>query len=1173
MAAGMPRRPLVQVGLYEVERTLGKGNSAVVKLARHRVTKSEVAIKIIDKSRLDQVSLNKVYREVYIMKQLVHPNVIKLYQVYQTRNMLYLVTEYARNGEMFEYLSKHGQLDEEEAKRKFLQIVSAVDYCHQRGIVHRDLKAENLLLDGNMNVKLADFGFGNFYQKGELLATSCGSPPYAAPEVFEGLEYDGPQLDVWSLGVVLYVLVCGTLPFDGATLPALRQRVLSGRFRIPFFMSEDCEHLIRRMLVQDPNKRLTIKQIKQHRWLQTLYSGTQPQNPGGTTTALPAGLPAYNEQVLRLMQNLGMDREKTLESLQSCNFDDYHAIYQLLLERLLTHRCSFPLESRLDTRSRRPSSIAEQSISKTNQILHSFPGTAANLSQGPEQVSLVPTNHAVQPPWSVLSNEAVMWVEGQRAPDPWESMEETQAMSSERFGQTWSFDVDLIPTAKVTGCLLEQVPPVRRRKISSVTSLGSALEPSIDEGVEMEVPEVILPDVSSEVMSDLPNWKGPMHQHETSGPPFSLSANPSLCNLNYDGGDPTAEFLFPSTTQFPALTAPFPEQTLACPAQVSSGPPSPVQTISGLAQVNSKLLSSGPMGPALSPTWDVPNFTFALATAPIMTTEQQHQGAPATCCTTAVPQPATSGSAVDTALTRPPSLLSSLNPAPCTEFMKELPTTEASAQTERDEENHSPVGFREGRRASDTSVKKGLVAFRQQLKHLARAPGCLQLNKDADGRQPGAPASLRVQLPNWLPAVHIPQHPPGSHTQTQHQPLSRRQSLEISTLGGHIQAPWSKSRTTFQPYGKSLEQQLQEHRLQQRRLFLHKPAGQLSTRFRQIQLGSSGLVNSQQNVPTLGTTLVHPHSGQVNVLPSTTSILPSTYGSQHIQPPTMTLSLPYGGQNQHQPLTTTLSLPHGSQHTHQPLTNTLSLPHEGQHNNLPMSTMKLSHSGPHIQPMTTTMSLPHCGRQIIPPSTTTLLFPSSDQHTNTPPSTTTLLFPKSDQLTVTPPSTTTLLFPSSDHYSISPSTTTLLFPSSDQHTVMPPSATTLLFPSSDQHTVMPPSTTTLLFPSSDHYSISPSTTTLLFPSSDHYAISPSTTTLFFPGSDRHTTPPPTTSFPFPSTPLSSYQWLDDKSKQMTNLAVVLTPPLVPAVTESRSSKCEENCEIMDTTLSPHSSCW
>ncbi|XP_063959214.1 serine/threonine-protein kinase SIK1-like [Lytechinus pictus] len=131
------------------------------------------------------------------MKMLSHPNVIKLYQVMETKSMLYLVTEYASSGEMFDYLDTHGRMSEKEAKKKFMQIISAVEYCHKRHVVHRDLKAENLLLDGNMNIKIADFGFSNFFTPGEHLATWCGSPPYAAPEVFEGQRYDGPQLDIW----------------------------------------------------------------------------------------------------------------------------------------------------------------------------------------------------------------------------------------------------------------------------------------------------------------------------------------------------------------------------------------------------------------------------------------------------------------------------------------------------------------------------------------------------------------------------------------------------------------------------------------------------------------------------------------------------------------------------------------------------------------------------------------------------------------------------------------------------------------------------------------------------------------------------------------------------------------------------------------------------------------
>ncbi|KAG2470075.1 SIK2 kinase, partial [Polypterus senegalus] len=281
----------------------------------------KVAIKIIDKSQLDAVNLEKIYREVQIMKMLDHPHIIKLYQVMETKNMLYLVTEYAKNGEIFDYLANHGRLSEPEARRKFWQILSAVEYCHNRKIVHRDLKAENLLLDGHMNIKIADFGFGNFFQAGEPLATWCGSPPYAAPEVFEGQKYEGPQLDIWSLGVVLYVLVCGALPFDGPTLPVLRQRVLEGRFRIPYFMSEDCEHLIRRMLVLDPSKRLTIAQIKEHKWM---VMEVPLQRPLLYQPAVVEGsehrVGEYNEQVLRLMHSLGIDQHKTIE-VNGCLLD------------------------------------------------------------------------------------------------------------------------------------------------------------------------------------------------------------------------------------------------------------------------------------------------------------------------------------------------------------------------------------------------------------------------------------------------------------------------------------------------------------------------------------------------------------------------------------------------------------------------------------------------------------------------------------------------------------------------------------------------------------------------------------------------------------------------------------------------------------------------------------
>ncbi|XP_031429384.1 serine/threonine-protein kinase SIK3 homolog isoform X3 [Clupea harengus] len=334
------RPPPARVGYYEIERTIGKGNFAVVKLATHVITKAKVAIKIVDKTQLDDENLKKIFREVQIMKMLRHPHIIRLYQVMETERMIYLVTEYASGGEIFDHLVAHGRMAEKDARRKFKQIVAAVHFCHCRNIVHRDLKAENLLLDHNLNIKIADFGFSNLFSRGQLLKTWCGSPPYAAPELFEGKEYDGPKVDIWSLGVVLYVLVCGALPFDGSTLQNLRARVLSGKFRIPFFMSTDCEYLIRHMLVLDPSKRLSMEQICKNKWMRQgdpdpdfdrlIVECEQVKTERETEL--------INEQVLQAMSEMGLDRERTLQSLHTDAYDHYSAIYSLLSERLKKHK-------------------------------------------------------------------------------------------------------------------------------------------------------------------------------------------------------------------------------------------------------------------------------------------------------------------------------------------------------------------------------------------------------------------------------------------------------------------------------------------------------------------------------------------------------------------------------------------------------------------------------------------------------------------------------------------------------------------------------------------------------------------------------------------------------------------------------------------------------------------
>ncbi|XP_011297559.1 serine/threonine-protein kinase SIK3 isoform X3 [Fopius arisanus] len=331
---------LIRVGYYELDKTIGKGNFAVVKMATHVVTKSKVAIKIIDKTKLSEENLAKIFREVHIMKRLRHPHIIRLYQVMETEKMIYLVTEYAPGGEIFDHLVRNGRMSESEARRIFKQIVQAVHYLHQNRVVHRDLKAENLLLDADNNIKLADFGFSNEYTPGVPLSTWCGSPPYAAPEIFEGKHYDGPRTDVWSLGVVLYVLVCGALPFDGPTMQLLRAVVISGKFRIPFFMSAECEKLIRHMLVVEPERRLSIIQILTHPWMGG--DGLTEPEPGGCSPETTLSQP-INQMVIENMLRLpGLDADTLLKSIQGNAFDHVSAIYHLLADRLEFSMQSLP---------------------------------------------------------------------------------------------------------------------------------------------------------------------------------------------------------------------------------------------------------------------------------------------------------------------------------------------------------------------------------------------------------------------------------------------------------------------------------------------------------------------------------------------------------------------------------------------------------------------------------------------------------------------------------------------------------------------------------------------------------------------------------------------------------------------------------------------------------------
>ncbi|CAM9389708.1 unnamed protein product, partial [Phaeothamnion confervicola] len=245
----------VVIGHYRLSKTLGIGAFGKVKLGEHMITGHKVAVKILNKGKIQALEMDeKVRREINILKLCKHPHIIRLYEVIDTPSDIFVVMEHAPGGELFDYIVSKGRPSPEEAQRLFQQIVSAVEYCHFHNIVHRDLKPENLLLDTDNNLKIADFGLSNMMRDGEFLRTSCGSPNYAAPEVIMGNLYAGPEVDVWSCGVILYACLCGSLPFDDESIPSLFKKIKSGMYSLPSHLSPMTRDLIPRMLVVDPMK-------------------------------------------------------------------------------------------------------------------------------------------------------------------------------------------------------------------------------------------------------------------------------------------------------------------------------------------------------------------------------------------------------------------------------------------------------------------------------------------------------------------------------------------------------------------------------------------------------------------------------------------------------------------------------------------------------------------------------------------------------------------------------------------------------------------------------------------------------------------------------------------------------------------------------------------------------
>ncbi|XP_011016483.1 PREDICTED: CBL-interacting serine/threonine-protein kinase 25-like [Populus euphratica] len=259
----------VLFGKYEMGRLLGKGTFAKVYYGKHLVTGDSVAIKVINTDQVKKEGMmEQIQTEISVMHLVRHPNIVELKEVLATKTKIFFIMEYVRGGELFAKVAK-GRLKEEVARKYFQQLISAIDYCHSRGVYHRDLKPENMLLDEDENLKISDFGLSalpeQLLQDG-LLHTLCGTPAYVAPEVLRKKGYDGSKADTWSCGVILYVLLAGFLPFQDENVMKMYRKIFKAEYEFQPWFSTDAKRLISRLLVADPERRITIPAIMRNHW-------------------------------------------------------------------------------------------------------------------------------------------------------------------------------------------------------------------------------------------------------------------------------------------------------------------------------------------------------------------------------------------------------------------------------------------------------------------------------------------------------------------------------------------------------------------------------------------------------------------------------------------------------------------------------------------------------------------------------------------------------------------------------------------------------------------------------------------------------------------------------------------------------------------------------------------
>jgi len=323
-----PKKQRGGIGQYVLGKTIGEGTFGKVKLGVHVLSGETVAVKILERQRIKEIAdVERVAREIHILKRVQHPHIIQLYEIIETPDQLYLIMEYCSGGELFDHIVESGRVTEPEACRFFQQILSGVEQVHRINVVHRDLKPENLLLDEHKNIKIVDFGLSNIFKDDQLLKTACGSPCYASPEMIAGHWYVPARCDVWSCGVILFALVCGYLPFEDGNTAALYRKILAADYATPKFISQSVRSLIARMLTTDPEKRITVAEIRQHEW----YQAFGPE-ASLNWDAMPEE-EDLDEELLQALDGFGFARDFAVQSLKAKKHNSASTTYSLLQDR------------------------------------------------------------------------------------------------------------------------------------------------------------------------------------------------------------------------------------------------------------------------------------------------------------------------------------------------------------------------------------------------------------------------------------------------------------------------------------------------------------------------------------------------------------------------------------------------------------------------------------------------------------------------------------------------------------------------------------------------------------------------------------------------------------------------------------------------------------------------